>query len=390
MIRILWGRFTLLALLLVVSLLVSCRDDGGTQKKEEKVLYIYSWANYLPQEILEDFTKETGVEVVYDVFENNEALEAKLLMGGGDFDIVFPSISPFLVRQIKAGLYAPIDKSKLSNYKFLDESVLKITRSIDQDHVYSIPYAWGTSGLAYNENLASFYVGDNFPKTWALLFNPDYSNKFADCGIAVPDVPADVLTPALVYLGLNPNSRKKSDLRRAFKAFQKVRSNVRAFQVDRAPEDLMVGNLCLAQTWSGDVLQVQARYKELCLLQGKAPDHCHNQPVKYFVPEEGAEIWCDSMCIPKHAPHPNNAYLFINYILRPEVAAKITNKLLFATANKKARSLVRPEIRDNPIIYPPKKIMDKLFIEDILPTDIERWRTRKWTKAKKELNNGET
>ncbi len=196
-------------------MLTAC-DQEKEGKEEKPILHIYSWASYFSSAILEKFTKETGIHVTYDIFENNEILEAKLLIGGKDFDLVFPSAGFFLARQIKASLYTKIDKSKIQNYKSLDRNILKILSRVDPGNNYSIPYVWGTSGIGYNKKLVKKALGEHPPLSWKILFDPKYSDKLSKCGIALIEVPFDVLAPILTYLNLNPNSKNKEDLKKAF------------------------------------------------------------------------------------------------------------------------------------------------------------------------------
>jgi len=361
--------------------LSSC-DDIHTKDEEYPVLHIYSWAEYIPPAVLEKFTKETGISITYDVFENNEALEAKLLIGGKDFDLVFPSASPFLARHIKANLYQKIDKKKLSNYKSLDKKILKIIAKSDPGNNFGIPYVWGTSGIGYNKKLVKTILGHAPPSSWDILFSPKYNNSLASCGIALIQAPFDVIAPILVYLGLNPNSSSKEDLKKAFLVLAKTRPTIQNFQAERSAEDLLSGNLCVAQVWSGNLLEIQQREKEFCRLKHPEKD-CTESSIEYIVPLAGAEMWCDCMAIPINAEHPKNAHKFINFLLRPEIAASVTNHLLFANANKDSKPFIDPALLKNPILYPPAKVMKKLFIEKPQKASLERWRTKIFTRIKK-------
>lgn len=371
--------FVLIVTLFVLS---SC-DNSPITGKEPPVLHVYSWAEYVPLSILEEFTKETGILITYDVFQSNEALESKLLIGGKDFDLVFPAASPFLGRHIKAKLYQKIDKDLLSNYKFLDKKILKIIAKSDPGNKFGIPYVWGTSGIGYNKKLVKAALGKNPPNSWSVLFDPKYSNKLASCGIALIQAPFDVIAPILVYLGLNPNSSNKKDLINAFQTLAKIRPNIQNFQAERSPEDLLSGNLCIAQVWSGNLLEIQKREKELCRLNNPDSD-CSESAIDYIVPSDGAEMWCDCMAIPRNAEHPKNAHKFINFLLRPEIAGRITNHLLFANANKASKPYITPSLLKNPILYPPKEVMKKLFIEKPQLAKLERWRSKTFTRIKKE------
>ncbi len=338
--------------------------------EEEKKLNIYNWSDYITPETISNFEKETGIKVQYDVYDSNQLLESKLSAGHTGYDLVVPTSSPYLVRQIKAGLYQKIDKSKLSNYKNLNPEIMQRLAAHDPDNAYSIPWMWGTVGIGYNVKKVKDIMPDAPLDSLAMVFDPKIASKFAACGIMMLDSASDIIPNALVYAGLDPNSHKQEDLKKAEDVMMAVRPYIRQFHSSKYIDDLANGDICLVLGFSGDIIQASNRAKE-----AKA-----GVEIGYKQPKEGAQVWIDVMAIPKDAPHPENALLFLNYILRPEVIAANTNFIGYANANKEADKLVKPEIRDNPQIYPSAEAMKHMYM--IAPADLpyERLRTRTWTR----------
>jgi len=340
----------------------------------DKVLLIYNWSDYMPADILRDFEKESGIKIVYDVFDSNEVLEAKLFAGNTGFDIVVPSASPFLARQIKAGVYHPLDKSKLSNYKNLDKNLLEKLAHADPDNQYGIPYMWGTTGIGYNVDKVAAALGKNVTlDSWDILFKPENIAKLKQCGVAILDAPSEVLSIALNYLGKDPNSTNVDDYQNdAQKLLMGMRPYVTYFHSSQYINDLANGDICIALGWSGDVLQAAKRAKE----SGKGVK------VNYVLPKEGTVIFIDTMVIPKDSEHIDNAYTFFDYMMRPDVIAKASNYLSYANGNAASLPLVSPAIRNNPNIYPPAGINEKLYSMNIMPPRVERIMTRTWITIK--------
>ena len=288
-----------------------------TTQAEDKVLHVYNWSDYIAPDTLENFQAATGIKVTYDVYDSNEVMEAKLLAGGSGYDVVFPTAQPFAERQIKAGLYLKLDKSKLGNYGNLDPAILKALQTPDPGNAHVVPYMWGTSGIGYNVDKVKALLGDNVPTdTWALIFDPAIASKLAACGISVMDDEMEGMSAALMYLGKDPNTTDPKDFEAAVELFQKVRPYIKYFHSSQYINDLANGDLCVAHGYSGDVLQARDR----------ADEAGNNVHVAYTVPKEGAILWIDVMAIPSDAPHPDNAYAFINYLLKPDVIAAITSK----------------------------------------------------------------
>lgn len=344
--------------------------------KEENILNIFNWVDNIDPKVIEEFEKETGIKINYDVYDSDETLEARLLLGNSGYDLVFPSANPFFARQIKAGVYQPINRTKLPNYKNLDPIFLKRLEEIDPGNTYGVPYSWGTIGIAYvPEKLKALWPEKDpqeLAKSWSLLYDPEIVQRFQNCGISLQASALDVFNSILVYLGYDPNTTSEKDFEQAIHLLKKIRPFIQKFSSGALTEELVNGEMCLALGWSGDVLQAKMRAQEI------------NQKfsIEYSLPLEGAEIWFEIMAIPTDAPHPENAYKFINFILRPEVIAKITEHIFYANPNSASLPYIPKSIKENPIIYPAAEIMKHLFISKSAPINFERWRSRSWIRIK--------
>ncbi|MBJ3777845.1 polyamine ABC transporter substrate-binding protein [Acuticoccus mangrovi] len=337
----------------------------------QEVVNVYNWSDYIDESVLGDFTAETGIEVRYDVFDSNEFVEAKLLAGSTGYDVVVPT-AYFLSRQIRAGVFAPLDKSKLSNLGNLWDKITKETATYDPGLEYAIPYMWGTTGLGYVEEKILERMPDAPVDSWDMLFDPDVVSKFADCGIHVLDAQSDVLPIAMNYLGLDPNSKDPNDIRAGAELVAKIRPFVQKFDSSEYINALANGDICLAVGWSGDVLQARDR----------ADEADNGVTVVYSIPKEGAPMWFDMMAIPADAPHMDNALKFIDFILRPEVIAKATNYVNYANANAASREFVDEGVLGDPAVYPPDEVQETLFTTTELPPRVQRVATREWTRIK--------
>ena len=338
---------------------------------QEKVVNVYNWSDYIDPQILEDFRKETGIRVVYDVFDTNELLETKLLAGGSGYDVVVPTAT-FLSRQIKAGVFRKLDRSKLPNLKNAWDFVMKRIERYDPGNQHAINYMWGTTGLGYNVAKIKERMPDAPVDSWRLVLDPDVVKRFADCGIHVLDAPEDILPGVLDYLGLDPNSKKPENIEKAISHLAKIRPHIRKFHSSEYINALANGDICLAIGYSGDILQAKKRAEEAK----------NGIDIAYAIPKEGAQMWFDMMAIPADAPHPDAAHAFINYILRPEVAAKASNFIRYANGNKASQPLIDPEVRNNPSVYPPEDVLQRLFTIDIFDPKSQRTVTRAWTRLK--------
>jgi putrescine transport system substrate-binding protein len=339
---------------------------------EEKVLNIYNWSDYIGEDTIANFEKETGIKVTYDVFDSNEILEAKLVSGNTGYDLVVPSLQ-YLSRQVQAGVFQPLDKSKLTNYGNLDPEIMARIATLDPNNAHALNWLWGTTGIGYNAAKVKAALGPNAPvDSWDLIFKPENISKLKGCGVAVLDTPQEILTAALMYLGEDPNSFDEAVIRKGEALLTKIRPYITEFNSSEYINELANGDICVAVGWSGDVFQAASR----------AVEAKNGIEIKYNIPKEGAAMWFDMMAIPKDAKHPNNAHLFLNYILRPDVMAGISNYVAYANANKASTPMVDKAILDNPGVYPAPETMKKLFTFAVLPPDVDRLYTRIWTKLK--------
>jgi putrescine transport system substrate-binding protein len=354
--------------LIIVALLGS---SAATAK--EPRLNVYNWSDYIAPDTIPKFEAETGIRVTYDVYDANEVLEAKLLAGRSGYDIVVPSASPFMARQIAAGVYRALDKTKLPNWNNLDPRILELVAPADPGNAHGVPYLWSDTGIGYNEAQLPAALGDAAPvDSLALIFDPAGAEKLAGCGISLLDTPQEVAPAALAYLGLDPKSRDLGDLDKAFSALEKIRPYIRKFHSSQYINDLANGDLCIALGYSGDVVQARNRAREAG----------NGVAIAFQVPKEGAMMSVDMLGVPADAPHPENAVRFIDYLLRPAVIADVTNAVSYPNPNLPATALVKPEIRDDPAVYPPQDFRHRLYVDLPAPPDYERARTRAWTRLK--------
>ena len=361
-----------LVIIVVTFGLSSC----GTNEEETNIkqeVRVYNWSDYIADTTIREFEQETGINVIYDVYDSNEILEGKLLAGNTGYDIVGPS-SEFMGRQIIAGVYQKLNKEALYNYDNLDPAMMNLLENLDPNNAHSIPYLWGTTGIGYNKQKAIEIMGADFAMdTLDVVFVPEIIAKFQHCGVAFLDAPSEMFKAALHYLGLNPNSQNPKDYQGQSKElFKNVRPYIQYFHSSKYINDLANGDICLAFSWSGDVLQAADRARE----------SGNGVQVEYRIPKEGTLMWFDMLAIPVDAPNPENAHKFLDYILRPEVIAEISNKVNFANANIPSKSLIKADSLNNPGIYPEEELMRKLFVAKILPPDVDRVMTRQWVDIK--------
>jgi putrescine transport system substrate-binding protein len=335
----------------------------------EKTVNVYNWSDYIEPTVIEDFTKETGISVNYEVMDSNELLETKLVAGRTGYDVVVPSAN-FLARQIKSGIYQKLDKSKLDNLKNLDPDITKRLEVFDPGNEHAVNYMWGTSGVAYNEEAIKAAMPDAPVDSFSMFWDPKVVSKFAKCGVSVLDAPSEVIGTVLIYLGKDANSENPEDLKAAEKVLLSVRPYIRLINSSKYIEDLANGEICLALGWSGDTLQARDRAAEA------------QKPftIKYNIPKEGAVMFFDSMAIPADASHPKNAHIFINSMLRAEVAAKNSNFISFANSNAASWPLVSAEVKSNPGIFPTPEMMPKLVPDLPESAEFTRVLTRAWTR----------
>ncbi|APQ11787.1 spermidine/putrescine ABC transporter substrate-binding protein [Pseudomonas oryzihabitans] len=337
----------------------------------EPTVRVYNWSDYIGETTLEDFQKATGIAPVYDVFDSNETLEGKLLAGHTGYDVVVPS-SNFLAKQIKAGAFQKLDKSQLPNWQNLDPALLKQLEKSDPGNQYGVPYLWGTNGIGYNVAKVKAALGTDKLDSWAILFEPENLKKLSKCGVSFMDSPDEVYPAVLQYLGLDPNSTNPDDYKKAEAQLLKVRPYITYFHSSKYISDLANGNICVAFGYSGDVFQARSR----------AAEAKKGVKIGYAIPKEGANLWFDLLAIPKDAQNVKEAHAFINYLLQPEVIAKVSDYVGYANPNPKAGELMNAELRQDQTVYPPQAVMDKLYVMKELPPQILRLETRSWTRVK--------
>lgn len=344
----------------------------AAQADEQRTLRVYNWFDYITPQTLVDFKNEAKVNLIYDIFDTNEALEAKLLTGNSGYDVVVPS-NVFLAKQIEAGVFQPLDRSKLSNYSHLDPKLMKLLEANDPGNKFAVPYMYGTILIGFNPAKVKAVLGDNAPvDSWDLIFKEENISKLKQCGVALLDSPSEIMPLALQHLGLSPNSNKPDDYKKAEALMLKIRPYISYFHSSKYMADIANGDICVAVGYSGSFSQAANRAKEAK----------NGVTVDMRLPKEGAPIWFDMLAIPKGAKNTEDAHAFINYLLQPKVIAPISDFVGYPNPNKDATELVDPAIRSNPNLYPTEEAMKTLYTLQPLSHDAERARTRAWTKIK--------
>ena len=338
---------------------------------QDNVVNVYNWSDYIAEDTVAKFEAETGIKVNYDVFDSNELVEAKLLAGSSGYDVVVPS-GFFLERQVAAGLFLPFDKSKLPNLANMDPEVMTATAAHDPDNAHSVDYMWGTTALGYNVEKLKAALGDQPIDTWDIVFKPELVSKLKDCGVTLLDAPAEIMASALNYLGLDPNSESLDDLKKAEDLLTSIRPYVRYFNSSQYIDDLGNGEVCLSVGYSGDVF----------IARDAAAEAKAGVEVAYVIPKEGALKWFDLFAIPADAPHVDNAYKFIDFMMRPDIAAANTNYVFYASGNKAALDLIDPEVKNDPAIYPTAEISKQLFPLKAHTPDYDETLTETWQRIK--------
>jgi putrescine transport system substrate-binding protein len=339
---------------------------------QQRTVNFYNWSNYVAPGVLEDFTRETGIKVVYDTFDANETLETRLLAGKSGYDVVVPT-AYFLQRQIAANIFQKLDKSKLPNLANAWPVVTKQLAVYDPGNQYAANYMWGTTGIGYNVKMAQKILGaDARIDSWDIVFKPENLAKFRDCGVHMLDSADDIFPAALSYLGLDPNSTKPADLEKAADLVSKIRPYVRKFHSSEYLSALATGEICLVVGWSGDIMQAR----------GRAAEAKNDVEIGYAIPKEGAQMFFDNLAIPADAKNVAEAYELINYLYRPEVAAKNTDFLSYANGNLASQKLVEPRILSDRDIYPDEATLAKLFVITARDPATQRVINRLWTRVK--------
>lgn len=340
----------------------------------ESILNIYNWSDYIDPQVIDTFEQEYDIKINYDVYDSSEIVDTKLLAGRSGYDVVFHGAS-FAARLIAIDVFQPLDKSRLSNWKNIDTKFLAELDEFDAGNQFGMPYAWGTTGVTYNAEKIFERMPDAPVNSYDFIFDPEVLSKFADCGVSFLDDPITMVPMGMIYLGYPYNSVEPEHLRAVEELFSRVRPYIKYFSSSKLSIDLPSGEVCMAMSWSGDYAVAITRAREVGV----------DLDLRYGMPKEGGIGWYDMVYIPADAPNPDAAHLFLNYLLRPEVAAAITNYIGYANPNKAANSLISTEYYSDVAIYPDEDTFQSLEITRILEPKLERNRSRTWTRIKSGL-----
>jgi putrescine transport system substrate-binding protein len=344
---------------------------GFAAAQQQRVVNYYNWSDYQDPTVLDEFTKKTGITVRFDTFDSNDTLEAKLLAGQSGYDVVVPT-AYFLSRQITAGIFRRLDKAKLPNLKYAWPEITKQLAVYDPGNDYAVNYMWGTTGIGYNVKAVKRILGpDGAIDSWDYIFNPEKISKFRNCGTHLLDSSDDIMSAGLHYLHLDPNTGDPGDLNKVTELLLKIRPYIRKFHSSEYLNALATGEICLVVGFSGDIKQAQKR----------AAEAKGGIEIGYSIPKEGAQLWFDNLAIPKDAPHPEEAHELINYLIRPDVAAKNTNYVSYANGDVPG-DLIDKAIRDDPTVYPDAATMAKLYTIVAHDQKTQRLINRLWTRVK--------
>ena len=364
-------KLRILTLGIAVSMLSAC---GGAKQEDSKVLNVYNYSDYIAEDTIPNFEKATGTKVTYDVFDSDEMVETKLLAGNSGYDVVVPTLN-FFGRQIQAGVFLPLDKSKIPNLPNLDPAVMKRIATQDPGNQYGVPYMIGTTGIGYNVDMLKERFGGStdIANSWDLVFKPENLAKLKDCGVTFLDAASEIIPVTLHAMGEDPNSFDMAVIDKAAAKLESIRPSITNFHSSEYIDALASGNVCLVVGWSGDIIQAKAR-------AGEAGNGVN---IGYSIPKEGTAMWFDMMAIPKTAKHPGNAHKFLDYLMRPDVMAGISNYVSYPNANSASQSLVDKAITDDPMITPTKETIDtKLFGLAVLTPEVMKKYTDVWTELK--------
>jgi putrescine transport system substrate-binding protein len=355
----------------IVAVLAAAWAFSAAAPAADRVVNFFNWSDYIEPSVLTDFTAQTGIRVQYDTFDSNDILETKLLAGKSGYDVVVPT-AYFLQRQIKAGVFQKLDKSKLPNLVNAWDDIARRLAVYDPGNEYAVNYMWGTVGIGYNVAKAKAALGGQPIDSWDVLFKPEVIAKFKDCGVHMLDSADDVFPAALHYLKLDPNSINPADLERAADLVTKVRPSVRKFHSSEYLNALAGGDICLVLGFSGDVKQAQKR----------AAEAKNGVEIGYAIPRDGAQLWFDNLAIPKDAKNAAEAHALINYLLDPKVAAKNSNFIAYANGNAASRASIDPAVLNDRAIYPDADMMARLYTINAHDQKTQRLMNRLWTKVK--------
>ena len=343
---------------------------AGSAMAEE--VRVYNWSDYIDEELLTKFEEETGIDLIYDVFDSNEVLETKMLAGGSGYDVVVPT-GTFLQRQISAGAFQKLDKAQLPNIENMWDVVSTRTDKYDPGGEYAINYMWGTTGIGINTGKVAEVLGDDAPTdSWALVFDPANMEKLAECGVHFLDAPAEMIPAALNYIGEDPDSHDPDVIAKVEEVYSGIAPYIQKFHSSEYIEALANGDICVAVGWSGDILQARDR----------AAEADNGVTVEYIIPKEGAQMWFDQMAIPVDAPNPEAAHTFLNFIMDAENMAAASNYVYYANGNKASQEYLNDDVIGDPAIYPDQETLDNLFTTTPYPPRVQRTVTRLWTEIK--------
>ncbi|BFM05351.1 polyamine ABC transporter substrate-binding protein [Halioxenophilus aromaticivorans] len=373
------NRCSILALAVAGVALTGCSESEPEAVVQEAVVEtvqkvnVYNWSDYIGEEVIAKFEEGTGIDVSYDVFDSNEVLESKLLAGRSGYDVVVPT-SDFMARQIEAGVFLPLDKSKLTNYDKLDPEMMATLADLDPGNTYGVPYMWGTTGIGFIESKVKEVLGEDAPlDSWDLVFKPENLEKLKECGVSFLDAPTEIFSAALHYLGKDPHSFDPADYQGEAKEMLKALApSVTYFHSSKYIDDLAAGEICVSIGWSGDIAQAMV----------DAEEAENGIEVSYIIPKEGALIWVDMLTIPKDASNPDEAHAFIDFLMQPAIAAENTNYIWYPNPIPASKVMIDQEITSDESIYPPEDVMAKLYPAKVLPPEIDRALNRAWTEIK--------
>jgi putrescine transport system substrate-binding protein len=339
-----------------------------TAATEEPVVNVYNWYDYIKPDVLRQFTARTGIQVHYNVFDSNNTLEAKLLAGHSGYDVVVPS-GAYLESLVTAGVFRPLDKTRLPNLRNLDPRIMDRLAAHDPGNVHAIDYTWGITGIAYNVAAVRGRLPEAPVESWSMLFDPNVAARLAECGIGLYESPNVIVPSLLAWLGEPPNSEDPAKLERAQSALLAVRPYIRKISSGSLVDDLATGELCVIIASNGDALQVQERTRIAA----------NGIQVRFSIPKEGAVIWFDVAAIPTDAPHPANAHRLLDFLMEPAIAAENSNAIHFPNGNAAAQSLLQPELT-NSAVFPSGELASRLIPERAKSESYVRLRTRMWTR----------
>jgi putrescine transport system substrate-binding protein len=347
---------------------------AATALAQKPTVSLFNWADYVPGAVVKAFEKQTGIKLLYGVFDSNEILDASLRENKPAYDVVVPRAAPFLANQIADKLYQPLDRARLKNYGNLDPVVLALLAKYDPENAHAVPYMWGTIGIGYNADKLKRILPDTRPDSLSLLFDPQIVSQFKGCGVMVLDSPAEMIPAALRYLGLDPDSKSEEDLAKAADAWRAIRPFIRKFAVADFVNQLAQGGVCLAFGYSGDIEEARRRAAQI---KGRGKVN-----IGYAVPREGALVWIDTLAIPATAPDLDNAYRLIDFLLDPQIAAQSSRATGYATANRAARPLLDSAIAQDQGLYPSAEVMGRLYAATPADRRYELQRLRAWNSIK--------